>query len=99
MPETNRPPRRNMVPMVALVLASLVALIAIFFALRRGGEGHGTTNVPVANASTDPHVDANRAALAQIDTLRQAIARDPDNAGNWFRLGSLYRDFEQFPDA
>ena len=100
MPDAPKPAQRNRAPTIALIVAGIVAVIALGIALTRGHDATPPGNVAMGNASAaSTGADANQVALRRIDELRAAIARDPDNPRSWYQLGSLYRDFEQFPDA
>ena len=99
MADPNAPARRSLAPTIALLVAGFVTTVALVIALARGHDADAPLNVAQANASVPAAGDDNRAALRRIDALRAALARDPDDARGWYQLGSLYRDFEQFPDA
>lgn len=107
MAQTQSSERRLQPATIALALAALIAVGVLAYTLGfRRGEG-GTA--PEANASAaatnatagaDPNQQAAIAAAeARIQTLQEALRRDPDNHQAWFELGQLYRQFERFADA
>lgn len=101
------PSRRRLQPAtIALALAALIAIGVLVYTLAfRRGEGATSpeTNASVgANAATSAAPDqqaAVAAAEARIQTLQEALRRDPDNHQAWFELGQLYREFDRFADA
>jgi len=102
------PSERRLQPAtIALAAAALIAVgvLAYTLGVRRGESGTVTdanATVAATNAATGADPDqqaAVAAAEARVQTLQEALRRDPDNHQAWFELGQLYRQFERFADA
>jgi cytochrome c-type biogenesis protein CcmH len=102
------PSERRLQPAtIALAAAALIAVgvLAYTLGVRRGESGTATdTNASVAATNAAAGADPDQqgavaAAEARVQTLQEALRRDPDNHQAWFELGQLYRQFERFPDA
>ena len=98
-------PRRLQPATIALALAALIAVGVLVYTLafrRDGGAGPQPGASAGTNAATGAEGDqqaAIAAAEARIQTLQEALRRDPDNHQAWFELGQLYREFDRFADA
>src|SRR6476620_11466882 len=101
------PSERRLQPAtIALAAAALIAVgvLAYTLGVRQGGAGTATdTNATVATTNAAAGADPDQqgavaAAEARVQTLQEALRRDPDNHQAWFELGQLYRQFERFPD-
>lgn len=101
MDQPTRPARRISPATIALALAAVVALVAIIVALNRRDDAPVAAANQAAPAAAPSAVGAGREqeARERIAVLRRQLAGDPDNAENWFELGSLYLEFEQMQDA
>jgi cytochrome c-type biogenesis protein CcmH len=87
------PARRGPAPAtIALVLAGLLAVAALGYALFFRGNGEPVTP-PEANQTAAPSADA------MIAQLGQRLRADPDNHEGWYLLGMALRDSERFGEA
>ena len=105
MAEAASPGRRLQPATIALIVAALVAVGVLVYTLAfrgQGGAGAEANASAGANAAMGADGDqqaAIAAAETRIQTLQEAIRRDPDNHQAWFELGQLYREFDRFADA
>src|SRR5689334_21799548 len=93
--------RRLQPATIALMGAALIATGVVAYSLgaRQGGSGAADTNGSAAATNAAAGADSGQqeaiaAAEARIQTLQEALRRDPDNHQAWFELGQLYRQFE-----
>ena len=97
--------RRLQPATIALALAALIAVGVLVYTLafRDRGTGAAEANASAGtNAAMAAEPDQQAAiaeAEARIQTIQEALRRDPDNHQAWFELGQLYREFDRFADA
>lgn len=87
------PARRGPAPAtIALVLAALLAVAALGYALFFRGSAEAVA-APETNQAAAPSADA------MIAQLSQRLRSDPDNHEGWYLLGMALRDSERFGEA
>jgi cytochrome c-type biogenesis protein CcmH len=91
MAETTTARRGPAPATIALILAALLALAALAYALFFRGDEE--VAVPETNQTAAPSADA------MIAQLSQRLRADPDNHEGWYLLGMALRDSERFGEA
>ena len=106
MAEATTSGRRLQPATIALIVAALIAVGVLVYTLAFRGDGGASTGANASAAMTSaPQSDggdqqaAIAAAEARIQSLQEALRRDPDDYQAWFELGQLYREFDRFAEA
>ena len=79
-----------------LIVAAAIAIIAILYAVTRGGS---VTGAPPAPAATVADTTATADPQAVIRALQEQVGARPDDADGWQRLGQAYYLTERYADA
>src|SRR3954468_4013439 len=82
--------------LLGLVIGSMVIGPKLADSKLRGKQPAAVAAAPAATASGGSPMGA---VFQQINTLKQAIERDPNNAGALAQLGTMYIDAGKFPQA